>query len=461
MPQDRHGLEVTAANAEAVAALDATIESYCGFRRDTGNHLKAAFGADAKMPMASIVRGYFMKLFAVPALERKAREALHNAEHAMAEVGGNAREKLHAAALAAWCEGDFETAAARWEDILVAWPRDILALKLVTFIHFYTGDIANNRDAPARVLSAWDESVPGYGYVLGMRAFGLEEAGDYGAAEAVGRRAVELNPGDIWGAHAVCHVMEMQGRHDEGIAWVEGLESHWREINNFAFHVWWHRALCHFERGDYGKVLALYDGEVRKELTDEYLDISNAAALLWRLEDRGVDVGERWAELGEQSARRLDDHLMVFADAHFMMALAAAGRGSDAERMLASMRQAAVSDATEARVAALVGIPLAEAIVAYRAGRFAEVVDRLAPLRYDLPKIGGSHAQRDVFVQMLIEAALKAGRFPLARALLSERTAWRPNNAVAWSNLATALAGLNDDAGAARARQQAEALRAA
>jgi Flp pilus assembly protein TadD len=152
---------------------------------------------------------------------------------------------------------------------------------------------------------------------------------------------------------------------------------------------------------------------------------------------------------------------MVFADMHFMMALAAGGKAGDVERMLASMRQAAVSDATEARVAAQVGVPLAESIVAYRASRYGEVVDRLAPLRYQLVKIGGSHAQRDVFVQMLIEAALKAGRFTLARALLSERTAWRPNSPVAWTNLATALQGLDDTAGARKARQQADALRAA
>lgn len=461
MQQDVRGLDVTAANAEAVAHFDATVTAYCGFRRDTGDHLKATFGADPKMPMASVLRGYFMKLFSVPALERKARESLHAAEHTVAETGANERERLHMAALEAWCEGNFETTVARFEDILMRWPRDILALKLATFLHFYMGDAANLRDCPGRVLSAWDESTPGFGFVLGVQAFGLEEAGHYAEAEAAGRRGVELNPADAWAGHAVCHVMEMQGRHKEGIAWVDGLQDHWRPLNNFVNHVWWHRALCYQELGQYDQVLKLYDAEVRSDQSDEYLDICNAVALLWRLEDRSVDVGDRWAELAEQSARRLDDHLMVFADAHFMMALAAGGSAEDVDRMLSSMRQASVSDATEARVAAQVGLPLAEAIVAYRAGRHDEVVETLLPLRYELRKVGGSHAQRDVFQQMLVEAALKAGRFAEARALLSERTAWRPNNATAWSNLATALNGLNDGAGASAATAKAEAARAA
>jgi tetratricopeptide (TPR) repeat protein len=461
MQHDVRGLQVTAASAAAAQRLDETVEGYLGFRRDTGERLKAAFAADPQMPLAHVLRGYFMKLFSVPALERKARESLHAAEAAAAAQGATQRERRHIAALAAWCDGDFETARARWEDILLHDPRDIVALKLATFLHFYLGDAANLRDSAARVLPAWDEATPGYGYVLGVHAFGLEESGDYAAAERTGRRAVELNPADIWAGHAVAHVMEMQGRQRDGIAWIDGLESHWRGLNNFRFHVWWHRALYWLELGDYERVLALYDAEVRKELTDEYLDICNGAALLWRLEDRGVDVGRRWEELAARSAVRVDDHLMVFADMHFVMALAAGGTPEQVERMLASMRQAALSDATEAQVAAEVGLPLAEAIVAYRTGRFARAVELLLPIRYRLLRIGGSHAQRDVFQQILVEAALKAEDFILARALLAERTAQRPFSAAAWANLAAACRGLGDAAGVARAQRQAEAASAA
>ena len=72
-------------------------------------------------------------------------------------------------------------------------------------------------------------------------------------------------------------------------------------------------------------MLDLYDREVRPELTDDLLDISNAVALLWRLEQAGVDVGNRWEELADRAQGHLDDHLLVFGDVHYLMALAAAG----------------------------------------------------------------------------------------------------------------------------------------
>jgi hypothetical protein len=116
------------------------------------------------------------------------------------------------AALWAWSGGDLLTAGAHWEAILLDYPTDILALRLQHFATFWTGNSVALRDGMARALPAWDERTPGYSYVLGMYAFGLEEAGEYAMAEARGKHAVELNPDDLWAIHAVAHVLEMQGR---------------------------------------------------------------------------------------------------------------------------------------------------------------------------------------------------------------------------------------------------------
>jgi hypothetical protein len=87
-------------------------------------------------------------------------------------------------------------------------------------IDFYTGRSRMLRDRIARAESHWHDGMPGRHAVLSMLAFGLEETGDYAAAEKTGRRAVELEPRDGWGWHAVTHVMEMQNRRADGVAWL-------------------------------------------------------------------------------------------------------------------------------------------------------------------------------------------------------------------------------------------------
>ena len=462
MLQDQRGLAVTAAGAPAVDALDATVAAYCGLRSDTGDRLKAALAADPDFVMAHILRGYFMMLFGKRPFLARALQSLEAAEAAVQKVGANPRERLHLAALRDWTRGDTRAATQRWEAILLDHPRDLAAVKLAQYHIFYTGDSEGMRDSLGRILYAWDEGVPGYGFVLGCYAFGLEEAGDYAAAERAGRRAVELNPADVWAAHAVAHVLEMQGRPREGIAWVGGLDREWGAINNFVFHIRWHRCLFHLELQEYDRVLELYDREVRAESTDEYLDITNGVAMLWRLEEAGVDVGQRWHELAERSAVRGEDHMMVFADVHYPIALAAAGGAGAAEQWLQSSRRFAASAKEEqARVMAEIGLALGEAAIAYRSGAFARVVELLLPLRSAIRTIGGSHAQRDLFQQMLIDAALKDGRFVLARALLSERTHLRPRNAWGWLHYAKAAEALNDAGAALAARAEAKRLLAA
>ena len=184
--------------------------------------------------------------------------------------------------------------------------------------------------------------------------------------------------------------------------------------------------------------------------------------MLLRLEMRGVDIGNRWDELGEVCAKHLDDHLFAFHDAHYMMAIAGAGRVNDVDAMLRTMAEAAKrDDTTEAAVYRDVGLPLSKAIVASRNKEYAKVVDLLAPVRYQVYRIGGSHAQRDVFAQLLVHAAIADGRHDLARALLGERVERRPGSSLNWRWLGETLDGLGETNGAAEARGKAEKLIAA
>jgi hypothetical protein len=182
------------------------------------------------------------------------------------------------------------------------------------------------RDRIARALPAWDRSVPGYHWILGMHAFGLEEMGDYACAEAAGRRGVELEPRDGWSQHAVAHVLEMQNRTADGIAWMTANPDAWAGDSFFKVHNWWHLALYHLDRGDIDAVLRLFDTEIYGARSGVVLDMIDASALLWRLHLRGVDVGSRWDAVADNWSPIATAGNYAFNDAHAMMAFIGAGR---------------------------------------------------------------------------------------------------------------------------------------
>ena len=449
---DVRGLALTTASEAAAGHYNAAIDDFFEYRLSTGKRVKQALEADPDFAMAHCLQGYLFMLFGTNTVLGRAK----NSRDAARAAGGDriaTREAIHIAALGVWIDGDMERCCAIWDQILLDHPRDLLALRLQHFALFWMGRSAELRGGPARVLHAWDQAVPGYGNLLGMLSFGHEECGAYAEAESAGRKAVELNGEDLWALHAVTHVLEMQGRLDEGLAWLDYPDDAWDDRNPFRGHLWWHRALFLLERGDYDAALALYDRAIHPDPSDFYLDIQNAAALLARLEFLDVELGARWADLAEQLEGRLDDHVLAFTDASAMMALAAAGRSEAAGRLLTSLKAfAATPGSAAAATMEPVTIPVCAAILAYHQGDFARAVDLLTPLRHAFIGMGASHAQRDVFHQYLLEAAIADGRLTLARALLSERNLTRPNSLGSWMRCAVVLDRLGETEAAARAR---------
>jgi hypothetical protein len=172
-------------------------------------------------------------------------------------------------------------------------------------------------------------------------------------------------------------------------------------------------------------------------------------------------VGQRWEELAARARAHIDDHALVFVDLHYLMALAASRDDASVGRFLDSCeRFARTGTGSEARVMADVGLPLARAVVAHRRGRtgYGDVVDTLLPIRHRVREIGASHAQRDLFEQLLIDAAWRARRLDVAESLLAERTTRRPRNVWGWKHYAAVLEA-RGVARAAGARRELERVR--
>lgn len=424
--KDKRDLSLTAAGAEAAAAFDHAIDGYLCMAPDTGDRLKSVFAADGDMAMAHVLKAYFMMLMAMGGLLPKAQQAAAKAQELAADA--SPRERMHAEAAGLWAARNMEGAATLWEEILLEHPHDILAARLAHFANFYSGDARRLRDSVNRLLPHWDESVAGYSYFKGMQAFGHEECGEYAPAQAAAETAIALEPNDPWATHAYAHVMEMQDRQDDGLSWIDRLRPHWTQANNFQNHIWWHEALMMLDQDRTDDVVAQYDAHIAAPESEEYLDICNAVSLLQRLEIMDIEVGGRWQPLADKVRDRTEEHILTFVDLHYALALAAVGDGKVHEMREFMAAYEGREDDSNLPIMKALGVPLMDALIAYREGRYEDATASMIPVRYEMWQMGGSHAQRDLFDLILIDAAKKADNGPLLRALLSERLAAMPHD---------------------------------
>ena len=429
MLKDRRGLDVSTDSAQAVALLDDAVDGYVTFHVDTTRRLADSLKADPEFFLGHALKGGMALLSLNAKNLDRAKAALEKA----ASLAANAtpRERRHLEAFGAWAEGDLDRALRAWESILSVHPTDLLALRLAHFHYFWLGRSARMLDSVVAAKRGWSSDTPGRSWLASMEAFGREECGEYEEAEHLAREAVAYDPSDRWGVHAVAHVLEMQGRASDGMAWLDQNAGCFEGANNFAFHLTWHRALLQLEKDGPEGLLAWYDTRVRdlssplvQALPDLYIDLQNAASLLWRLEHLGVDVGSRWTELAEKSEARIGDGSNLFTLPHLAMALAADGRFAAAERLVEGI--GAMDGATLGPVATGLALPVCRAVIHHRRGEWADVVRLMMPLRGELWRLGASHAQRDVLWQMLVDAARKAGNEAAVAALMVELTASRP-----------------------------------
>jgi tetratricopeptide (TPR) repeat protein len=376
----------------------------------------------------------------------------------MSSIELNDRERAHAEAIGAWLVGDWTGASSALDDLLTRWPTDVLALIIGHQLDFFLGDAPNLRDRPLRALYAMGDDDPHAGFVRGMAAFGLEEAGHYGQALDAGLAAVAANPDDVWAIHAVVHTHEMQGQVDAGIQFLLSDDTRWESGNLFTVHNWWHLGLYHLEAGRPERALDVYDSEIHHSGSAGVpMEMLDASALLWRLVLDGADTGDRFSPLADAwAAKSASTPWYSFNDLHAVMAFAGAGRRDDAAAVVDDReRWLDGATGTNAWMTAEVGLPACRAVLAFGDGRYDDVVDELMPIRRILNRFGGSHAQRDAMHRTLLEAALRGGRFELARALTSERLGVRESSVYGWTQRARALRGLGDIAGAENAERRA------
>jgi hypothetical protein len=417
---DSMGLALTGANAAALDRYEQALHDYLCFSLDSLTSTDAVLAAAPELVMGHALRAYLFlnstEGMAVPL----ARQSLH----AGLALPQNERETMHLRAVAQWCAGQPRAAARTLEDISIAYPRDVLALKVGQLLDYASGDSRLLHDRIARARPHWSAADFGFHAVLGMLAFGLEENGHYAAAEKAGREAVALQPRDAWAQHAVAHVLEMQDRRDDGIAWMRG-QTGWQKNNALAVHNWWHLALHHLGQGDTATAIELYDGPVRANDVVQHFEMGDAAALLWRLQLLDVPLGERWQTLAQRWAPLAGDGWMAFNDWHAVMTFAAAGRDDLLKTRLGAQADALMRGDDNSQALQRAGLAASHGFIAYAQQDWGRAIDLLRTVRSGSHAFGGSHAQRDLIDLTLIEAARRGGQTALADALRCSTVAAR------------------------------------
>ena len=422
--RDTHGNVLTAASGAAREHYEAALDLLRVYRNDPLAKADAALADSPGFAMAHALKAWLFLLGTEPGGFEPAR-----ASHAAAKAtAATTREQGHVAAIGQVLENRWWDASRTLAQVAVDNPHDALALQVGHQIDFFTGNARMLRDRIARALAEWTAGMPGYHALLGMHAFGLEECGDYARAERQGKRAVELYARDSWAQHAVAHVLEMQGRQADGIAWMRAAPDNWTRDSFFAVHNWWHLALYHLDLGEIEEVLKLYDGPINGGGSSVALELIDHSAMLWRLMLRGVDVGDRWQAVADRWAPFASAGNYAFNDAHAMMAFIATGRAAEMVEVLEAQERAMARDDDNAMFTRDVGRPLSLALKAFGDGDYKRAACLLKPLIGVASRFGGSYAQRDLLDLTLIEAAQRAGDLALARALTAERREIKPTS---------------------------------
>ncbi len=409
----------------------------------------AAAAADPGNCLANAYAGMIFMLLEAP--EAAARASGFVAQARAAAGRTTPREQLNVAFVTRWASNDIAGALSIGDEILDSFPRDLVIVKLHQYLNFNRGRAAEMLRIAEKVLPQ-NTDVP---HMHGMIAFAFEQCHLLEEAEDAARTALEMKDKEPWAQHALAHVMLTQGRIDEGADFLESVRGSWTDLNSFMVtHLWWHLALFYLSQGRARDALEAYDMQCWGVDKTYSQDQVGAVSLLARLELAGVDVGERWGELSEHLTLRARDTVEPFLTMQYLYGLARAGK-AEADILLAAIRERA-EIAPDRESWREVALPASNGLVAYARGDYCAAIRDIGSVLPRLADIGGSHAQRDLFAQIVLDAKVRSGRWDAAQQELEVRRIFDSDSVPLNRTLARVYEALDLPREAVRAAARAE-----
>ena len=421
MAQDALGNEVSGRNDATLRGIDDFVTGFLGYETKATNVLAVA-DADPDSVLANVYAGFTWMFLEAATAEDHAQVYLDRGRAAAGSA--NPREQLLLDQLSRWIAGDIPAVLRIGESIVDAFPRDLASVKLHQYFSFNRGDAKAMLAIAQKAEAANRDNA----HLHGMLAFGYEQMHELGKAESEARRALEIKHKEPWAQHALAHVMLSTGRVREGVDFLGQAQQTWTGLNSFMYtHNWWHKALFHISLGDTRAVFDAYDNHVWGIEPTYSQDQVGAVSLLARMEIAGLDVGDRWQQLADYLRPRARDVIQPFLTLQYLYGLARADY-AEADTLLAAIEdKARTSQAFDRLVWREVALPAARGVYAHAKRDWTNAARHLTIANPRMTEIGGSHAQRDLFGQILLDAHLKLGNWRIAEQLLEMRRTWDPD----------------------------------
>ena len=420
---DSYGLPITTRSPQAVHWYNQGIRGLLGFRQDTPECFKTALALDPTFAMAHLHLGVHYFLEESDDMVARARACFEQARANVTELSDRERDVVETLEL--WGNGRVREAIARLHTAIEARPRDIILLQRLYFIYFVQGASDQLRDLPATVLQHYENDS----YVLGMYSFGLEETHDFARAFETGQQALALNREDVWALHALAHASYETGAFMAGARLLADSLPYCDAVGTFRNHVLWHLALFLWEQGKYQQTLQLYHEQFADPATLLPPNFVDSVSLLWRLNLTGQPTPAEWQALTPSLDTLRQARTYLFNQMHVALGLTGSRRLDWATAYLGGLRSRLRPE--RPGVLGEVGIPLVEGLIAYATGEYARTVACLQPIQERIIEIGGSHAQREIFTDILLDAALQTRAYDVASTLLETKRRYRPERPLA------------------------------
>jgi tetratricopeptide (TPR) repeat protein len=319
------------------------------------------------------------------------------------------------------------------DELLDACPQDLSTLKIAQYHAFNAGNATLMLKQAERCRAANESRAQFHS----MLAFAHEQCHQLDNAEHAANTALSIEPTEPWAQHALAHIHLGRGTTEQGLAFMLQHTEDWQGLNSFMFtHNWWHLALFSIAEGQTQKALEIFDERCWGVEPDYSQDQIGAVSLLARLECAGVDVGDRWQRLAPYLDSRAQDVVQPFLSLQYLYGLTRAQRPQADELLQLIHRQADEPIVEQDRLLwQQVGISAAVCVHAHALGHYSEAAKHLSLVRHRLVEVGGSHAQRDLFDQLLLDAYMQTRQWASARNMLEARCRYEPHNPVLQAKL--------------------------